>query len=363
MSVTCGRRRACVSIKNSLIMKPPSLFVFGLGYVGLRVGQAAQNQLGWHVCGSCGSVEKADAVHLSTGIDAHYFDLNEEYSGLDESGMRNLMQASHLLVTVPPIADFDRDPLLALHGDAVQQAASTDGRLQWVGYLSTTSVYGDHDGAWVDETSETRAKPGSAGHHRLAAEKSWLALEGASQGRVSASAFRLAGIYGPGRSALDTVRRAAPVTAPGRPEAVSVDEASTTAGTAGTAAPPAPPPRFVSRIHVDDISAALLASMQHPPQPRESGAAGRIFNVADDDPAPRAEVMHYASTLLGLPKSAGAAATRAPSGNGGGRARRRATEHKRVSNDCLRAELLLNGLAWPSYREGLRGIFDAASEA
>ena len=154
---------------------------------------------------------------------------------------------------MPPVADFDRDPLLALHSPEVLSAKS----LRWAGYLSTTSVYGDHDGAWVDEDAETRAAVGSPGQLRLAAEQEWLDLESATDCRVQPYVFRLAGIYGPGRSAIDTVVRAA------RPEAASpaaelTNKADTAAASgantnANAAATPPSPPRYVSRVHVDDI--------------------------------------------------------------------------------------------------------------
>lgn len=348
----------------------PTLFVFGLGYVGVRVGLAAQ-ELGWRVCGSVRAVDRAEELYRATGIEAHTFDLDEEYSGLSSTGLLALADASHLLCTVPPVADLDRDPLLALHGADVMQATSESGRLRWAGYLSTTSVYGDHSGAWVDESSETRAPAGSAGFHRLGAEREWLDLQRATDGRLETRVFRLAGIYGPGRSALDTVARAAAkqqaedgdppsqeLTAP--PPAVVPH---THAGASASSA--TPPPRYVSRVHVDDICAALLASMQQAPLSAGSsnGDDGRVFNVADDDPAPRVEVMEYASGLLGVPPRAAAAATGAPSGGSGGRARRRATEHKRVSNARLRSSLMPEGLTYPSYREGLRSINGGAAAA
>lgn len=371
--------------------EPGKLFVFGLGYVGLRLGIAAQNA-GYDVCGTVRSEEKAAAIAQATGIAAHTFDLDDSYSGLSLGGLAALAEATHLVVTVPPLADFDRDPLLALHEREVLDAASTDGQLRWAGYLSTTSVYGNHDGAWVDECSETRAAAGSAGDNRLAAERAWLDLEGRSEGRLRSRVFRLAGIYGPGRSALDTVSRAAAKSAMASRDESAPDETVTAAAAAAppnpAAATPSPPSaairsdgqkteqmegpvRYVSRIHVDDICGALLASMAQSLQPSspsqktsaadDRGGDPRIFNVADDDPAPREEVMALAAELLGLPTRAALDATGAPSGGGGGRARRRAVERKRVANGRLRADLLPDGLKWPSYREGLRGILSDAN--
>ena len=320
------------------------LFVFGLGYVGLRLGLTCQRELGWEVSGSCRSAEKAEALSSAFGLSAHAFDLDESYSGLDDGGLKALADATHVLATLPPIADFDRDPLLALHTKALVDAE----KLTWAGYLSTTSVYGDHFGDWVDEEAETRAAKGSAGALRLAAENEWLDLEERTKGRLRPHVFRLAGIYGPGRSALDTVAKAT--------AARSTAAASTASGDAA-ATPRVVMPRYVSRVHVDDICAAVLASMQ---QPASSTAGGpRVFNVADDEPAPRGEVMGYAAELLG--ETLATAADADASGSERPRARRRAAEHKRVSNERMR-RLLLPELTYPSYREGLKAIQNSGDD-
>ena len=321
------------------------LFVFGLGYVGRWVAQEALEQR-WHVSGSCRSAEKA-AGFRSTGIDAFTFDLDESYSGLEPAGLEALASATHLLATVPPVADLDRDPLLALHQQQVLAAA----HLQWAGYLSTTSVYGDHAGSWVDELAETRG--GARAAPRLQAEQEWLGLREQSEGRVASHVFRLAGIYGPGRSALDTVRRARRDSTP-----AAGTGAGTGAGSGAAAEAPAgagagaggagEAPRYVSRVHVEDIAAAVLRSAEAP----ALHAADATYNVADDAPAPRAEVMAYAASLLGLPPSLAA-----PPEGDGERARRRATESKRVANGRLRKLLQPRGLAHPTYREGLRDIW------
>ena len=333
-------------------MREPHLFIFGLGYVGLRVGIACERDLGWRVSGSCRNQEKADAVSAASDgrIAAHTFDLDEEYSGLDAGGLAALSDATHVLATTPPIADFDRDPLLALHTPALLEAAQRD--LRWAGYLSTTSVYGDHAGAWVDEDAETRAAVGSPGQLRIAAENDWLSLEDATDGSVQPHIFRLAGIYGPGRSALETVARAAASAAPPSsstppPPPSPPPSPPPPLHAAPLSATPAPTPRYVSRVHVDDVSAALLASMVEPPP-----SAYRMYNLADDEPTPRAEVMAFAAELLGVPDRAASDAD--AEGAGRGRARRRAAEHKRVTNDRMRSTLLPDGLRYPSFREGLR---------
>ncbi|EOD19940.1 hypothetical protein EMIHUDRAFT_58599, partial [Emiliania huxleyi CCMP1516] len=131
-----------------------------------------------------------------------------------------------------------------------------DGRLRWVGYLSTTSVYGDHDGGWPSR--RTFSEPSPTGAHRLAAEREWLHVGQRAAAPPRACCFRLAGIYGPGRSALDTVARAAAV----RADKGAGEGAGEGGGEGGP--PPPPPVRYVSRIHVEDICAALLASMVQP---------------------------------------------------------------------------------------------------
>lgn len=167
-----------------------------------------------------------------------------------------LGEATHLLISAAP------DP----HGDPVLKALGPDiaalmPRLQWAGYLSTTGVYGDRDGDWVDEDSPVIPRqPRSV--LRLAAERAWQAA------LPDIRIFRLAGIYGPGRSALDQLR-------------------------AGRARRIVKPGHVFSRIHVDDIAAALVLSIDHP-------HADGVFNLADDEPAPNADVVAFAANLLAM---------------------------------------------------------------
>ena len=152
----------------------PRLFVAGCGYVGLRVANEARAR-GYEVSGSVRNAEKAENLRAA-GFDAHIFDLDDGYTGLDDRGLAALASATHVLATVPPVADFDRDPLLALHGDALAAEGTS---LRWAGYLSTTSVYGDHGGGWVDERAETRVPAGGRAAARLQAEREWLELRAA----------------------------------------------------------------------------------------------------------------------------------------------------------------------------------------
>ena len=171
---------------------------------------------------------------------------------LDDPALPGVIaSATHILSSVPPAADGS-DPVLVAHAAAIASAPA-----QWVGYLSSTGVYGDAGGAWVDETSVLRGRRSG----RLAADEVWQALH--PQARV----FRLPGIYGPGRSALDRLRQ-------------------------GPVARIDLPGHVFSRIHVDDITGAMLASLTN-------GAPG-IYNIADDEPAPGEAVTAFAARLLGL---------------------------------------------------------------
>jgi nucleoside-diphosphate-sugar epimerase len=203
-----------------------------------------------------------------------------------------------------------------LHGNDIAALSC----LRWVGYLSTTGVYGTRDGGWVDETAELR--PSSArGKHRVEAETEWLDL-GRRHG-VPVHTFRLAGIYGPSHSAFDALRDGA---------AKRIDAGA----------------QVFSRIHVDDIANVLLASMARP-------RPGAIYNVCDDEPAAQADVVAYAAKLLGVeppPLVPLAEAGLSPM------ARSFYADNKRVSNALIKKELDVT-LTHPNYRAGLAAILAA----
>lgn len=282
----------------------PHLFCFGIGY---SAGFLARDLIGkgWKVAGTCRSRDRQ--VELSRlGIEAHLFDRDHPLGNLADL----LAQASHLLSSVPP--DAKGDPVIDLHRVEIEDAR----HLAWIGYLSTTGVYGDRDGGWVDEMSELKPT-GERGSRRLAAEQAWLSL------RQPAHLFRLAGIYGPGSSALDTVRegRAKRIVKPGQ---------------------------IFSRIHVADIVQTLEASIARP----HPGAA---YNVCDDDPAPPADVIAFAAALLNAPPPPEvpfAEAELSPM------ARSFYDDNKRVSNSRIKRELGV-ALRHPSYRVGLPAILAA----
>jgi nucleoside-diphosphate-sugar epimerase len=280
----------------------PHLFCFGLGYTGLALARRLLDN-GWKVTGTCREPEAAEPAR-SFGIELLRFDRAHPLAEID----RYLGQATHLLNSVPP--DETGDPVLDIHGDAIAAAA---GRLHWIGYLSTTGVYGDRDGGWVDETSALQPS-GPRGRRRVEGESAWGGL------KQRAHLFRLAGIYGPGRSALDTVR-------------------------AGKARRIVKPGQVFSRIHVVDIAAVLRASMAKP-------APGTAYNLCDDDPASPAAVIAFACALLNLPPPPEIpfeTAELSPM------ARSFYEDNKRVRNDRIKRDLGVV-LRYPSYRDGLPAI-------
>lgn len=218
-------------------------------------------------------------------------------------------RATHILSSIAPGADGD--PVLTKLAAEIAAAPAT-----WVGYLSTTGVYGDHAGGWVDEA--TALTPGTErGRIRVIAERQWQALG------LPLHIFRLAGIYGPGRGPFEKVRD-------------------------GTARLIIKPGQVFSRIHVDDIAQVLEASI-HRPDP------GAIYNVCDDDPAPPQDVISHAATLLGLPIPPAIAHDEAEMTP---MARSFYAESKRVRNDKIKHDLGVR-LIHPDYRSGLAALLAA----
>ena len=278
------------------------LFIFGLGFSARVVARVAHAK-GWAVAGTTRS---GSAAGLD-GLDVFAFDRDHPLPDHALDG------GAHLLSAVPP--DERGDPVLDLVGDRLRRLDP-----RWVGYLSTTGIYGDRGGAWVDETAPVRPDL-ERSKRRAVAERAWVDTG------LPVHLFRLAGIYGPGRSAIDTVR-------------------------AGTARRIVKPGQVFSRIHVEDIAQVVLASMRRP-QP------GRIYNVCDDDCAPPQEVIAHACALLGVapPPEIGweqAKAILSPM------ALSFYADNKRVRNDRIKDELGVV-LRYPSYREGLAAILAATS--
>ena len=227
-----------------------------------------------------------------------------------------LAQASHILISIAPGAQGD--PVLNALRDDIAKAAP---HLRWVGYLSTTAVYGDHQGGWVDEN--TPLSPASErGRWRVEAEQAWQDF--AYESSLPLHIFRLAGIYGPGRGPFAKLR-------------------------AGTARRIIKPGQVFSRIHVEDLARVLAASMA---KPRHDAIRGAIYNVCDDDPAPPQDVIAHAAHLMGLPVPEGEpfeTASMSPM------VRSFYGESKRVSNARMKAELGIT-LRYPDYESGLKSL-------
>ena len=283
------------------------LIVFGLGYTGREIAARAA-ALGARVVATSRTPERHEAP---PGV---------ELVAFDAAGPA-LLAATHVLTTAAP--DERGDPVLRRFGAALPAAVPAAlGTPRWAGMLSTTGVYGDRAGGWVDEDTPP-APTGPRGTRRLEAEQAWAAaFPGAA-----VDLFRVAGIYGPGRSVLDEVRAG---------QARRVDK----------------PGHLFGRIHRDDIAHAVLAAMA---QERPPGA--RVLNLSDDEPASGAEVNAHAARLLGAPEPPlvpfeEALAAMSPMG------RSFWAENRRVDSRKTQQRL---GIRWryPTYREGLAAILSA----
>ena len=288
-------------------MDDSKFFAFGFGYSAEAL--ARRIPAGWHLAGTCRDEAKRAALQ-ARGIDSWIF--NGKKPLADPAAA--LRGTTHILSSAPP--EGMGDPVLAHHARDIARLPG----LRWVGYLSTTGVYGDHAGGWVDE-SDALEPTGERGRRRVAAEGAWLDLW--RRHGVPVHVFRLAGIYGPGRSAFDSLRQ-------GR--AQRIDK----------------PGQVFSRIHVDDIAAALAASMAKP-------NPGAIYNICDDDPAAPAEVIAYAAGLLGIEPPPLVPYAEAKLSDMG---RSFYADNKRVRNERMKRELGVS-LAYPDYRQGLAAILKA----
>ncbi len=279
-------------------MDLPHLLVFGLGYTGSAIARDAAAQ-GWRVTAT--SRDPARAAPAGVRLVA--------FQQADDA----LAAATHMVQTAAP--GEAGDPVLAQYAPALRAAP----RLRWIGYLSTTGVYGDRGGGWVDEAAQPAPAPGRS-QRRLEAENAW---RDAAEGRTL-DLFRVAGIYGPGRSAFDDLR-------------------------AGQARRVSKPGHLFGRIHRDDIAAAVLAAAA---QDRLPGV--RVLHLADNEPAASADVVAEAARLLGqAPPPLVPFADAEPGMSAMGRSFW--AENRRVSSVATQAAL---GLRWryPTYREGLVAI-------
>jgi len=273
-----------------------TLLSLGHGYSARALARRLVPQ-GWRVIGTTRNPAKAEAFR-DEGVEPLMWPGDLEWV---------LEEATHILCSAAP--DAKGDPFLQA------LPAIAEAKAGWVGYLSTTGVYGDHDGGWVDE--DTPLTPQSdRGRQRVLAEGQWLATG------LPVHVFRLAGIYGPGRGPFEKVRD-------------------------GTARRIIKPGQVFSRIHVDDIAQVLEASIKAP----NPGAA---YNVCDDNPCPPEEVIGYAARLLGMPEPpavpfAEVAPTMTPMALGF------YSESKKVRNDRIKDELGVK-LLYPDYPQGLAAL-------
>ncbi|MBD8892370.1 SDR family oxidoreductase [Roseibium litorale] len=281
------------------------LFVFGAGYSSQAFIEEVREKFDW-IGGTTRSAEKADLLRAK-GITPFLFDGKKPGEGITEA----LAQATHVLLSIAP--DEAGDPVLIHHGKDIAAA-----RPEWMAYLSTVGVYGDHDGAWVDET--TPCKPVSKRSvQRVAAEEAWLDF--AKEEKLPVQIYRLSGIYGPGRNALENLRK-------------------------GTARRLIKLGQVFNRIHVADIAGALAASMKKPQT--------NIFNLTDDEPAPPQDVVTFAALLLGVQPPEEIAFEDA---NLSPMARSFYGENKRVSNKKIKNDLNYK-FKFPNYRSALESLHE-----
>ncbi|MDB4198326.1 SDR family oxidoreductase [Ascidiaceihabitans sp.] len=278
-----------------------TLLSFGHGYSARELTKHLLPQ-GWRVIGTTRTSEKANELAAS-GVEPLIW---------PDSDMNAAIEAAdHILISAGP--DEDGDPTLNLLRNQIIQKSS---KIRWAGYLSTTGVYGNFDGAWVDEMTPLNPTT-KRGQLRKAAEEDWSSVAG-----LPLHIFRLAGIYGPRRGPFAKVRN-------------------------GTARRVIKEGQVFSRIHVEDIAQILWASIQLP----NPGAA---YNMCDDDPAPPQDVIAYAANLLGMPVPP---ATAFVDADFTPMARSFYAENKKVRNDRIKTELGVE-LIHPTYREGLQSLLD-----
>ena len=276
-----------------------TLLSFGHGYSARALSRILLAQ-DWRVIGTTRNEDKAVGL-MNDGIEPRI------WPGADMEPALN--GATHLLISAAP--DGAGDPVLAALHDEI---AARAGQFEWVGYLSTTGVYGDHGGDWVDETTPLTPST-KRGIARVQAESAWAAIPD-----LPLHIFRLAGIYGPGRGPFAKVR-------------------------AGTARRIIKADQVFSRTHVADIARVLAASIRNP-------NPGAVYNVCDNDPAAPQDVIGYAADLLGLPLPPAEDFEKAEMSP---MARSFYAESKKVRNDRIKNELGVE-LLYPDYRSGLKAL-------
>jgi len=281
------------------------IFIFGAGYSARAFARSMAGEASW--IGGTTRTEAKFATLSAAGIEPFAFD----GSGISPEIATQLAKTTHLVASAGP--NEAGDPVIAAAGGHI---LTTMPNLRWIGYLSTVGVYGNHDGAWIDETAECKPRAGRSDNRREA-EKEWETLAG--KRGVPLAMLRLSGIYGPGRNAFVNLQN-------------------------GTARRIIKQGQIFNRIHVDDItgSLAMLARTE----------TGGIFNVTDDEPAPPQDVVEFAARLMGVeppPEIDFETADLSPM------ARSFYGENKRVSNARLKAAGY--GFVHPNYREAFSAMW------
>ncbi|MEI7668470.1 MAG: SDR family oxidoreductase [Pseudomonadota bacterium] len=288
-------------------MNNKKILIFGFGYTANFLAQKLKNT-GFTITGTSRNSEKRE----------YYSGFSYEIVDFTKPEVEKIIQdTTHILIsTSQRLSDFD--PVLENFTEIILNNTK---KLEWIGYLSTTGVYGNHQGAWVDE--ETPVKPdGERTRKRIEAEQKWL--EFGKNLNIPTNIFRLAGIYGEGRSVIEQLKE-------GKAQAIYKQN------------------QVFSRIHVEDIANILIASIN---KPQGSNQGGNIYNVCDDEPAPAYEVMNYAAEILGLPKPEIIPYEKAHLSD---MAKEFYSSNRRVSNKKIKEKLGVD-LLYPTYREGIKAI-------
>lgn len=281
---------------------PKKMLIFGFGYTAFYIKKKLAH-IDFDVLGTS-RTKKSSGL-----IDFEHQDI-----------AKNLDSVTHILISTPPTLELG-DPVLFTYRELLKKHAH---HIEWLGYFSSTSVYGDHQGRWVDESSASRS-PGKQGCLRLEAEAAWT--EFCEACNIPLHIFRLAGIYGPKRNALTRLKA-------GEKQTIYKEG------------------QYFSRIHVEDIATIVAASIQN----KNLTVAKSIYNIADNEPTPTHMIDDYAASLMHLPSPEyvpfeDAEALLSP------RAKEFYAHNRRVSNAKVKQELSVT-LRYPTYQEGLKKIYD-----
>ena len=282
-------------------MNQEHIFIFGLGYVGLHLAKALHHQ-GWQITGTTRQPDKL-ADYAAKGWNILAFEDGHKIPDL----AHHLQDVSHVITTISALVGHD--PVMHVHQE---EMAQFDG---WTGYVSATSIYPDQEEGWVDETT-IPAPATKRGRDRLAAEQLWQQV-------TNAEILRVAGIYGPHRSPFAAL-------AEGRAKIIEKEG------------------HFFNRIHQTDITRIIIAAIMSP-------RAGRIINLCDEEPAPQGDVIRYAANLMGVTPPQPVAFEKAELSP---MARTFYVSRRRLTSQVIGHELPLK-LRYPTYREGLKAIYEA----